>query len=119
MSNYDDDAHQEYRSALQEQGYPEMDHDENIEQSIDEFLRDLESTPQGIQTVVDYLMQGYTLPDAVAYAGYGQNSQAMYQLLSHDTGQGVKDKLHGFKEAHAGAKQRADQRAQGATPSEY
>jgi hypothetical protein len=119
MSNYDDDAHQEYRSALQEQGYPEMDHDENIEQAIDEFLRDLESTPQGMQMVVEYLMQGYPLPDAVSYAGYGGGSQAMYQLLGHDNGQGMRDKLYGFKDAHGQAKQRADQRAQGAAPSDY
>ncbi|HEU5471643.1 MAG TPA: hypothetical protein VFV67_13395 [Actinophytocola sp.] len=111
MSDYDDDAHAEYGAAMRDAGFDEMQHEEGLDQAIEELLNDMESLPERIQHLLEYLMQGHDIADAAYYAGYGNNTQSLHQALRKDTGHGVKDKLRVLKDAHGTGRQRADSRA--------
>ena len=108
MSNYDDDSHQEYKSALAEGGYPELDFDENLEGALDQLNQDLEQCPQGIQEVIELMSNGSTFQDAIYQAGYCQGSEQLYHVVGTNNGMKTKDKLQHFKQTQQGAKQRAD-----------
>jgi hypothetical protein len=110
MSYYDDESHQEYRSALAEQGYPELDYDENLEGALDALAQDLEQCPQGIQEVIEAVVNGATIQDAIYQAGYCQSSEQLYHVVGTNNGMRMTDKLQHFKETQQGAKGRADER---------
>jgi hypothetical protein len=111
MSYYDDDdAHQEYRSALAEQGYPELDFDENLEGALDQLAMDIDQSPPGIQEVIEAMSNGATFQDAIYQAGYCQGSEQLYHVVGTNNGMRTNDKLKHFKQTQQGAKQRADDR---------
>ena len=112
MSYYDDDSHQEYRSALAQEGYPELDFDENLDGAIDQLSQDLEQCPPRIQQALEEMMAGGTFPDAIYNAGYCQSSEQLYHVVGANNGKPMKEKLQHFKQTHQGARQRADQRSQ-------
>jgi hypothetical protein len=109
VSYYDDDSHQEYRTALAEQGYPELDYDENLEGALDALAQDLDQCPPGIQEVIEQVANGVTLQDAIFQAGYCQGSEQLYHVVGTNNGMRMSDKLGHFKETQQGAKQRADE----------
>jgi hypothetical protein len=111
VSYYDDDSHQEYRSALAEQGYPELDYDENLGDALDSLAQDLDQCPPGIQEVIEAVVNGATIQDAIYQAGYCQNSEQLYHVVGTNNGMRMSDKLQHFKQTQEGAKQRADERA--------
>jgi hypothetical protein len=110
VSTYDDDSQQEYRSALAEQGYPELDFDENLEDALDQLSQDLEQCPQGIQEAIEAMMKGSSFQDAIYQAGYCNNSEQLYHVVGANNGMRMSDKLQHFKQTQQGARQRADDR---------
>jgi hypothetical protein len=115
MSNYDDDSRAEYSSSMAEYGFDDVEPEDGLDDAIDELMNDLESLPDKIQQLFDYLFQGYDIADAAYYAGYGNSTEGLHKVLKKDTGQPVKDKLRTLKEAHGAGKQRADERAAAAS----
>src|SRR5688572_22045736 len=113
VSYYDDDSHQEYRSALAAEGYPELNFDENLEGALDQLHQDLEQCPPRIQQALEDMMTGMTFQDAIYNAGYCSGSEQLYHVVAANNGKPMKDKLQHFKQTHQGARQRADSRAQG------
>ena len=111
MTDYDEGSHAEYSSAMQDAGFHEMHHEEGMDQAIEELLNDMESLPEKIQQLLEYLMQGHDFADAAYYAGYGNNTEGLHRALRTDTGHGVKDKLHVLRDAHASGRERADTHA--------
>ena len=115
MPEYDDDSHAEYAQAMQEHGFDEMGHEDGLDDAIDELLNDMESLPDRIQQLIEYMLQGYDIADAAYYAGYGNNTEGLHKALKKDTGHGVKEKLQNLKQAHGAGRERADSRmSQGA-----
>jgi len=110
MSNYDDESQAEYSSSMAEYGFDDMGAEDGLDDAIDELMNDLESLPDKIQQLFDYLFQGYDVADAAYYAGYGNNTEGLHKALKKDTGQPVKDKLRTLKDAHGAGKQRADEK---------
>jgi hypothetical protein len=111
VSYYDDDSQQQYRAALAEQGYPELDFDENLEGALDALAQDLDQCPPGIQEVIEAVANGSTLQDAIYQAGYCQSSEQLYHVVGTNNGMRMSDKLTHFKETQQGARQRADEYA--------
>ncbi|HET9137814.1 hypothetical protein [Actinophytocola sp.] len=110
MTDYDDDSHAEYSAAMQEYGFDDMQHEEGLDQAVDELLQDMENLPDKIQQLLEYMLQGYDIADAAYYAGYGNNTEGLHKALRKDTGHGVKDKLRNLKDAHGTGRERADTR---------
>src|SRR5919197_626514 len=108
MPDYDDDSHAEYSQAMQESGFGDMSHEDGLDDAIDELLGDMESLPEKIQQLLEYMLQGYDIADAAYYAGYGNGTEGLHKALKTDTGQGTKDKLQTLKQAHGAGKERAD-----------
>jgi hypothetical protein len=117
MPEYDEDSHREYAQTMQEHGFDEMGHEDGLDDAIDELLRDMESLPEKIQQLLEYLLQGYDIADAAYYAGYGNNTEGLHKALKKDTGHGVKDKLQVLKTAHGAGRERADTRRSAGTQS--
>src|SRR5919197_3363057 len=111
MPDYDDDSHAEYSQAMQESGFGDMSHEDGLDDAIDELLNDMESLPEKIQQLLEFMLQGYDIADAAYYAGYGNNTEGLHKALKSDTGHGsTKEKLYGLKQAHGSGRERADAR---------
>ncbi len=110
MSNYDDESQAEYSSSMAAYGFDDVGHEDGLGDAIDELMNDLESLPDKIKQLFEYLFQGYDIADAAYYAGYGNSTEGLHKALKTDTGQPVKDKLRTLKEAHGAGKQRADEK---------
>ena len=110
MTDYDEETSQEYTAAMAEAGFDEMGPEEGLDAAIDDLLSDLEGMPEKIQTLFDYLLQGYDVADAAYDAGYGNNTEGLHKALKKDTGQNPKDKLRTLKDAHGQGKNRAQEK---------
>ncbi len=108
MPDYDEDSHAEYSQTMQEYGFGDMSHEDGLDDAIDELLNDMESLPERIQQLLEFLMQGYDFADAAYYAGYGNGTEGLHKALKTDNGQPTKDKLQTLKYAHGAGKERAD-----------
>lgn len=105
-----EEARNEYRRALADQGFDDFDdHEDGLDDDIDEFLSDLEGAPERIHILLQYVGQGYGVADAAYYAGYGQRSQGLHKVLKKDNGLPLKDKVKQFKEVHTDGKRRAEE----------
>jgi hypothetical protein len=111
MTDYDEDSHAEYSAAMQDAGFSDMQHEDGLDQAIEELLNDMENLPDKIKQLLEYMLQGYDIADAAYYAGYGNNTEGLHKALRQDTGQGVQDKLRGLRDAHGSGRERADSRA--------
>lgn len=107
MSDFDDESRQEYAQAMADYGFDEMDHEEGLEEAIDELLDDIERLPDKLQQVFEYLLQGHDLADAAHYAGYGTGVVGLHKVLRKDTGHGLADKLRHAKDAHGAGRTKA------------
>src|SRR4051812_37614208 len=119
MPDYDDDSHAEYSQTMQEHGFADMGHEDGLDDAINELLNDMESLPEKIQTLLEYLMQGHDFADAAYYAGYGNNTEGLHKALKTDTGQGTKDKLQTLRTAHGAGRERADTRMSAGADASY
>ena len=106
MSSYDDDSRDEFRQAMAEYGFDEVEPEDDLEDAVQELVDDLEQLPEKMVALIDYLLQGCDMADAAYYAGYGRGTEGLHKVLKKDTGQSTKEKLGGFKQIHLYGKEK-------------
>lgn len=110
MSSYDDDSRNEFRQAMAEYGFDEVEPEDDLEDAVQELVEDLEQLPEKMVLLIEYLLQGCDMADAAYYAGYGKGTEGLHKVLKKDTGQSAKEKLGGFKQIHLYGKEKVQAR---------
>lgn len=110
MSSYDDDSRDEFRQAMAEYGFDEVEPEDDLEDAVQELVDDLEALPEKMVLLIDHLLQGCDMADAAYYAGYGRGTEGLHKVLKKDTGQSAKEKLGGFKQIHIYGREKAQAR---------
>lgn len=110
MSSYDDDDREEFRQAMSEYGFDDVDDEDDLQDAVQELVDDLEQLPDRIVQLIDNLCQGYELADAAYYAGYGKGTEGLHKVLKKDTGENAKQKLFSFRQVHLYGKEKVESR---------